>query len=156
MSNQKTQVIAEPNRQELTVVREFDAPKELVFQAFSDAEIFAVWMGTEVLHFDFKKNGSYEFATKDPSGNIVFKAGGAFHDFIPNEKIIRTFEMGNAPFSVQIEFLEFENIENGKCKLMMQSIFKSVEHRDNLLKLPFAFGLNMAHNRLQEILNNKK
>ncbi len=156
MAENKTQIIAEKDKQEITIIRKFDAPKELVYQAFSEAEIFAEWMATKVLQFDFKKFGSYQFETSDAAGNAVFKAGGAFHDFILNKKIVRTFEMENSPFATQLEFLEFENVENGKCKLTMHSIFKSVELRDKLLQLPFAFGLNMAHDRLQNIINKPK
>ncbi len=153
MAVNKTQVIAEPEKQEILITRGFDAPAELVYRAFSEAEIFEQWMTTKVLQFDFKKLGAYQFQTNDAAGNVAFKASGAFHDVVLNEKIVRTFEMENSPFSTQLEFLEFENVENGKCKLTMHSIFKSVELRDKLLQQPFAFGLNMAHDRLQIIIN---
>ncbi|WP_394330254.1 hypothetical protein [Chryseobacterium daeguense] len=60
--------------------------------------------------------------------------------------------MENTPFPVQIEFLEFEKISDGKSKITIQTIYKSVDFRDQHLKMPFAQGINMAHNRLQEII----
>jgi uncharacterized protein YndB with AHSA1/START domain len=82
---------------------------------------------------------------------VVFKANGTIHEFVPNQKITRTFEMENAPFGVQLEFLEFEKRTDSTSQLKMQSVFRSVELRDQLLKMPFAQGINFAHNRLEEI-----
>jgi hypothetical protein len=64
--------------------------------------------------------------------------------------------MENMPIGVQLEFLEFEKLTKDTSKLTIQIIYKSEKHRAEQLKLPFANGLNMAHNRLQEILNNIK
>src|SRR5690606_24648050 len=99
------------------------------------------------------KHGGWEFETSDSEGNVVFKASGVIHEFIPNQKITRTFQMENAGFDVQLEFLEFEAINDHTSKLTIQSVYRSVALRDQMLKLPFAFGINMAHNRLQEVVN---
>ncbi|MNY82401.1 hypothetical protein D3C86_2244720 [compost metagenome] len=64
--------------------------------------------------------------------------------------------MDNANFAPQLEFLEFEKLTDDTSRLTMQIIYKSVEHRDQQLKLPFAQGMNFAHNRLQEIVNKLK
>ena len=147
----KTKIIAEEGQQDLLITREFELPLELLFQAYAEAEIVEQWMGTKVLKMENKKHGSYQFQTSDNKGNIVFRANGAIHDFVPNEKITRTFEMDNTPFPVQLEFLQFEQLTEDTSKLNMQIVYKSVADRDNMLKLPFAQGINMAHNRLQEI-----
>lgn len=149
---QKTKIKAENNKQELFITREFDLPLELLFKAYAEAEIVEQWMGTKVLKLENKKHGSYEFETSDPNGNVVFKANGTIHEFTENERIVRTFEMENAPFAVQLEFLEFEKITNETSKLTMQIVYKSTDLRDQMLKLPFEYGLNMAHNRLQEVV----
>lgn len=78
------------------------------------------------------------------------------HEFIPNQKIIRTFEMENKSFPFQLEFLEFEKLTDNTSKLTIHIILKSTEFRNHLLKMPFALGINMAHNKLQEILNKLK
>ncbi|KAF2513861.1 SRPBCC domain-containing protein [Flavobacterium foetidum] len=152
----KTKIHAEENRQDLIITREFDLPVELLFKAYTEPEIVAQWMGTKVVKLESKKYGAWQFETSDPNGNIVFKANGVIHDFIPNEKIVRTFEMDNSNFAPQLEFLEFEKLSDDTSKLTMQIIYKSIEHRTTQLKLPFAQGLNMAHNRLEEILLNLK
>ena len=64
--------------------------------------------------------------------------------------------MENTPFPVQLEFLEFEKLTDDTSRLKMKVIYKSVADRDQILKLPFAYGINMAHNKLQEIMNKLK
>jgi hypothetical protein len=64
--------------------------------------------------------------------------------------------MDNTPFGVQLEVYEFEQLTDDTSKLNIHTIFESVEQRDEVLKLPFAQGINMAHNRLQNILNKLK
>jgi len=151
----KTKIHAKDGKQELTITREFELPLALLFKAYEDAEIVEQWMGTKVLKLENKKHGSYQFETTDPQGN---KHGfnGTIHEFVPNQKITRTFEMENASFEVQLEFLEFEKLTDDTSKLTMQVIYRSVELRDQMLKLPFKQGVNMAHNRLQEIVSKLK
>ena len=151
----KTKINAEPGKQELVITREFDLPLELLFKAFVEPDIVEQWMGTQVLKLENKKHGSYHFVTTDPKGN---KHGfnGVIHEIIPDQKITRTFEMESAHFGVQLEFLEFEKLTDGTSRINMQVVYSSVEIRDQVLKLPFAQGLNMAHNRMQEILNKLK
>lgn len=152
----KTKIDAENGKQDLTITRVFELPVELLFKAYIEPEIVEQWMGTKVLKLENKKHGSWQFETKDPQGNVVFKANGTIHEFIPDQKITRTFEMDNAPFDVQLEFLEFEKLSDDTSKLNMHVVYRTAELRDQMLKLPFAYGINMAHNRLQEVLNKLK
>ena len=152
---QKTKINAEDGKQELVITREFDLPLELLFTAYVEPEIVEQWMGTKVLKLESKNHGSYQFETTDPQGN---KHGfnGVIHEFSPNRKITRTFEMENTPFGVQLEFLEFEKLTDDTSKLDMHIVYRSVALRDQLLKLPFAQGINMAHDRLQDIVSKLK
>src|SRR6266699_3125592 len=152
----KTKINAEDGKQELVITREFDLPLELLFKAHVESEIVEQWMGTKVLKLESKKHGSYQFETSDAKGNVLFRANGVIHEFVPNQKITRTFEMENAPFGVQLEFLEFEKLTDDTSKLTMHTVYRSVAQRDQLLQLPFAQGINMAHNRLQDIVSKLK
>ncbi|GAB2819395.1 SRPBCC family protein [Ferruginibacter profundus] len=152
----KTKIHAEDGKQELLITREFDLPLELLFKAYTEPEIVEQWMGTKVLKLENKKHGSYQFETSDAKGNVVFKANGVLAEFAANQKITRTFEMENTPFAVQLEFLTFEKLTDDTSKLTMQIVYKSVALRDQMLQLPFAQGLNMAHNRLQDFVNQLK
>lgn len=152
----KTKIHAEAGKQELTITREFDLPLELLFKAYEEAEIVEQWMGTKVLKLENKKHGGWQFQTTDAQGNVVFQANGVIHEFVPNQKIIRTFEMDNAPFDVQLEFLEFEKLTDDTSKLNMQIVYRTIELRDQMLKLPFEYGINMAHNQLEKVLSKLK
>ena len=148
----KTKVVAEDGKQELLITREFDLPLELLFKAYEESEIVEQWMGTKVLKLDNRKHGGYQFETTDPKGN-KHRFNGVIHEFIPNQKIIRTFEMENTPFPVWLEFLEFEQLTDDTSKLTMQMVYRSVVLRDQMLQMPFAQGINMAHDRLQNIVS---
>lgn len=152
----KTKVNAENNKQEIVITREFDLPVELLFKAYVDPEIVEQWMGTKVIKLENRPHGGWQFETTDPEGNVVFRANGVIHEFNPDRKITRTFQMENTSFPVQLEFLEFEKLTDDTSKLNMKIVFRSVEDRNQLLQMPFAQGLNMAHKRLQEVVNKLK
>ena len=150
----KTKILAEDGKQEIFITREFDLPVALLFKAYVEPAIVEQWMGTKVLKLESKEHGGYQFETRDPQGNVVFRANGTIHEFHRDKKITRTFEMENTAFAVQLEFLEFEKLTDNTSKLFMHIVFRSVSFRDQLLQMPFAEGLNMAHNKLEEIFSS--
>lgn len=157
----KTKIHAEEGKHDLVITREFDLPVDLLFKAHTDPDIFEQWMSHEyatvkVLKLESKKHGSWEFETIDTDGKKVFGAHGTIHEFVSNSKITRTFEMENSAFDTQLEFLQFEKLTDDTSKITIQSVYRSVALRDQMLKLPFQQGLNMAHNRLQELANKLK
>ncbi|XDD56097.1 SRPBCC domain-containing protein [Leptospira sp. WS4.C2] len=151
----KTKIIAEDGKQELTIEREFDLPVNLVFKAHTEPELIEQWMGNKVLKWEAKNHGGWIFETKNPEGVVLFRANGVLHDIVPNERFTRTFEMENTGFATQLEFFEFQKISENKSKLVMHIIYKSVEQRNQILKMPFAEGINRAHNRLEKVIKNK-
>ena len=153
---QKTKIKAEDGKQEIVITRAFDLPVSLLFKAYTEAELLEQWMGNKVLKLENKMHGSYQFETTDPQGNVLFRANGTIHKVVENQNITRTFEMENTGFPVQLEFLDFESIDAERSQLIIKMIFKSVADRDNILKLPFAQGINMAHNQLQKVISKLK
>jgi uncharacterized protein YndB with AHSA1/START domain len=153
---QKTKINAEDDKQDLVITREFDLPLELLFKAYVEPEIVEQWMGTKVLKLENKKHGGYEIETRDAKGNVAFRANGVIHEFSVNKKITRTFEMENTPYGVQLEFYQFEQLSDDTSKLTMHVIYESIAKRNEILKLPFAQGINWAHNRLQDIVSKLK
>ncbi len=152
----RTKIHAEKDRQELTITREFDLPVELLWEAHTDAAIIEQWMGNKVLKFEAVPHGGYQFETTDANGTVLFRANGVIHSLIPNRKMVRTFEMENVPFDVQLEYLEFEPLTADTSKLTMQVIYRSVALRAQQLKMPFEYGINMAHDRLEKIVPTLK
>jgi len=153
----KTKIHAEGGKQDLFIIREFDLPVELLFRAHVEPDILEQWMTNayataKVLKFEGKKHGSYQLESTDAQGKVVFRSNGVIHELSPNKKIIRTFELETASFGVQLEVYDFEPLSDNTSKLTMHVIYESVAKRDQLLKLPFAQGINWAHNRLEEVL----
>src|SRR6476619_570252 len=114
---QKTKINDEDGKKDVVITREFDLPVELLFRAYVEPEIVEQWMGTKVLKLENRQHGGYQFETSDPQGNVVFRASGVIHEFVPDRKITRTFEMENTPFGVQLEIYEFEKLNEETSKL---------------------------------------
>ena len=159
----KTKFNAEDGKQDITITREFDIPVELLFKAHVDPEIIVQWKAppnttAKILKFGGKKHGSYQMQSTDSQGKIVSTVSGVIHEFIPNRKIIRTFEVENAPIGVQLEIYDFEPLTDNTSKLKMHVIYESGVIRDQVLKMPGASGytMAMAHDRMQEIMNKLK
>ena len=158
---QKTKINAENGKQDLIITREFDLSLELLFKAYAEPELVEEWMSneystTKLLKLESKKHGSYQIEITDLKGNVAMRANGVIHEFIPDTKITRTFEMENTPFGVQLEVYEFQQLTDDTSKLTMHVIYESAAQRDEVLKLPFAQGINMAHNRLENIMHQLK
>lgn len=151
----KTQVSAPEHTQSIIVTREFELPLDLLFEAFEDPMLFEQWMNTKVVRMECMANGAYAFQTQR-DGLVVFSAHGCFHEFTRNQRIVRTFEMDNTPFPPQLEFFEFESIDEEHSRLTMIMLFKSAEFRNQLIQMPFAQGIQMAHNKLQQLMNRKR
>jgi uncharacterized protein YndB with AHSA1/START domain len=152
----KTKLHAEDNKQELLVTREFDLPVELLFRAYTDPEILEQWMGSKVVKLENRKHGGWEMEKKDNQGNVLFQANGVIHEFIPNEKITRTFEMANVPYGVQLEFFEFEKLTEDTSKLKMHILYRSVEDRNQMMQIGMPQGMNAAHNYLERVVSRYK
>ncbi|MBV7529633.1 SRPBCC domain-containing protein [Chitinophaga sp. sic0106] len=152
----KTQVQAAEGKQELTITREFELPVELLFRAYAEPEIIEQWMGTKVLAFNGQKFGNWQYATSDKEGKVVFSANGTFHEFVTDQKITRTFEMENTGFGIQLEFLNFEALSDDTSKLTVHILYGSPAERDQFLKIGMDKGMNMAHNRLQQVAEKLK
>jgi len=158
---QKTKIAAAEGKHDIMITREFDLPVELLFRAHAEPGIIEQWMSNpyataKVVELEAKKLGGYQFESTNAQGKVVFRSHGVIHEFIPNQKITRTFEMENAPFGVQLEVYDFEPLTENTSKLHMHVIYESVAQRDQLLKMPFAQGLNMAHDRIETIAGKLK
>lgn len=147
----KTKVEANPSEQFVWIYRDFELPLDLLFKAYTDKDCIEEWMGTTVLKLDNFSQGAWKNETKDANGHVVLTTQGVIHEIVPEQRIIRTFQMMNTPFPVQLEFYEFEAIDDSNSRLKMQVIYKSVEDRDNIMKLPFLQGINMAHTKLEKL-----
>jgi len=154
----KTTITAEPGKQELFVTREFDAPRELVFKAHTDANLFTQWMGPRdysmnLEKFQARSGGEWRYISADKEGN-AYGFHGVFHDVTPSERIIQTFEFEGLPESghVILETLKLEALPNNRTRIVGQSVFQSVADRDGMIQSGMEWGVNEGYTRLDELL----
>lgn len=154
----KTDIIAEPGKQELFITREFDAPRELVFKAFTDPDLYKQWIGprdltTTIETFEPRNGGSWRYIQKDKEGN-EFVFHGVNHEVLEPERTIGTFEFEGLPETghVILQTAKFEELLGSRTKLTSQSVFQSVEDRDGMLLSGMEEGVNDSYNRLDELL----
>jgi uncharacterized protein YndB with AHSA1/START domain len=150
-----TQIIAEPGVPQVVITREFDAPKELLFRAYTDPELLVQWLGLRrmtmtVDRYENRDGGSWRFIHRDPDGN---EAGfhGVFHGTPSSDRVVRTFEFEGVPGHVSLETLTFEE-RGGKTLARTNAVFQSVEDRDGMMQSGMEGGLNESYERLDELV----
>jgi len=154
----KTEIIAEQGKQELFIKREFEAPRELVFKAFTDADLLVQWLGPCNLTMRIDKHearagGSYRYVHIDPQGN-EYGFHGVSHEMLVPERLIRTFEFEGLPESghVVLETARFEALPGDRTRVVIQSVFQSVADRDGMVQSGMEYGVTDSHNMLDELL----
>jgi uncharacterized protein YndB with AHSA1/START domain len=153
----KTEIIAEPGQQELFITREFDAPRDLVFKAHIDPEIYVKWCGPRDLKmridkWDARDGGSYRFTHERDGHEYQFL--GVYHEIVSPERIIGTFEFTGLPERghVILGTTRFEELPDGRTRLVHQSVFQSVEDRDGMIASGMERGVNDGYDKLDDIL----
>jgi len=153
----KTEITAEPGKQELFIIREFEAPRELVFKAHTDPEIYVKWCGPRDLKMSIEQmdtyaGGSYKF-THERDGH-VYAFHGVYHEVLEPERIIGTFEFDGLPESghVILGTTRFEALPGGRTRLVHQSVFQSVSDRDGMVASGMERGVNDGYEKLDEVL----
>ena len=154
----QTTITAAPGTQEIFITREFDAPRELVFKAFTDPKLYTQWLGPRELTMTLKKfeprdGGSYRYIHKDQAGN-EYAFHGVYHEVTAPERIINTFEFEGLPEKghVILGTARFEALPDGRTRLTTQSVFLSVADRDGMLRSGMERGVNEGYDRLDELL----
>jgi len=154
-----TQIIAEEGKQELFIIREFEAPRELVFKAFSDPKVlvkfFTPFGCTMHFHFhNYKSGGNYCWYHKSYTGKTLCTFIGVIHELVPSERIIQTSEFIEMPINTQVvmEALLFEKLPNDCTKLTIHDVCFSVNGRDALLESGYVKGLDNVFKQLDVLL----
>jgi uncharacterized protein YndB with AHSA1/START domain len=157
MSN-KTEIIAEPGKQELYIKREFDAPRELVFKAHVDPEIYAKWVGPRGMTMTIDRwephdGGSYRYTHERDGHKYAFF--GVNHEVLSPERIIGTFEFDGLPERghVILGVTTFEELPGGRCRMTHQSVFRSVSDRDGMIQSGMERGVSEGYEKLDEFLS---
>ena len=151
----KANFIVEPGKQEVTITRVFEAPRELVFKTYIDPELIPQWWGprrltTTVDKMEVKPGGVWRFVQRDAEGN-EFSFHGVYHEITASARLVYTFEYEGEPGHVSLETVQFED-QNGKTKLIDQVVFQSVEDRDGMVASGMEGGAQESMLRFDELL----
>jgi uncharacterized protein YndB with AHSA1/START domain len=151
----KTQIIAEPGVPQIVITREFDAPRELLFRAYTDPDLLVQWLGprdqvTTIDHMDNCDGGTWRYTGRDADGN-EYGFHGVIHGTPSLDGVVQTFEFEGAPGHVSLETLTFEE-RDGKTRVRTNSVFQSVEDRDAMIQSGMERGVNDSMERLEELL----
>jgi uncharacterized protein YndB with AHSA1/START domain len=149
-----TQYRIEPGKQEITMTRTFDAPRELVFKITSDPDLIPQWWGpsyltTTVDEMDARPGGRWRYVQRDPQGN-EHAFHGVYHDVRP-ERTVFTFEYEGMPGHVLLETVTLDEID-GRTKMTDHSVFQSVADRDAMVESGMESGATEMMDRLEELL----
>ncbi len=150
-----TRIIAERGKQEVIVTRAFDAPRNLVFKAYTDRDLIPQWWGpkrftTTIDKMDVKPGGLWRFIQRDSVGN-EYAFHGVYHEVLSPERIVDTFEFEGMPGHVSLETCTLEDI-GGRTRVTTRSVFQTVADRDDMLRSGMEEGVFETMDRLVELL----
>ena len=153
-----TEITVEPGRLDITIVREFDAPRELVFRAFTDPELVTRWLGPRSLTmrvntWNAVSGGTWDYVSVDIDGS-AYGFHGVFHEVLTPDRIIQTFEFDGLPEAghVALETAHFQALPGNRTRLVQQSVFQTVDDRDGMMQSGAEGGVREGHERLDELL----
>ena len=149
-------VIVEPGKQNIVTRRDFDAPRELVFQAHVDPDLIPRWWGpakykTVVEKLEPRTGGSWRVVSSSDDG-AVFPFSGVFHEVTSPERMTQTFEFEPMAGHVSLNTATLEELGKGRTRVITVSTFQSVEDRDGMVQSGMESGLREGYERLDALL----
>jgi uncharacterized protein YndB with AHSA1/START domain len=143
-----------PSDREIRIERVFDAPRELVWRAYTDPKLIAQWWGRGnklvIEKFELERGGHWRFVEHGPEGVNGFE--GRFREVTPPSRIVQTFEWDGMPTYVVVESLELEDLGDGRTNAVNVSLFYKTEERDGMLQSGMEEGLNQSYAALDRLL----
>lgn len=152
-----TKVTAAPGAHELSYERVFKATPDLVYRAFTEADLVRRWWGGNyevvVDTLEAEPGGRWRYLNKGTDGT-EFGFHGVFHDLVPGERIVQTFEFEGMPGHVLLETMVLTDEGDGTTKLSASSVFQSVEDRDGMIASGMESGMNDSLEQLDKVLGS--
>jgi uncharacterized protein YndB with AHSA1/START domain len=140
---------------QVTMTRQVDAPRELVFRAFTEPDLLVQWLGPrdyvmEIDRYEVRDGGRWRYVHRDQDGN-EFGFHGVFHGDPTPDQMVQTFEFEGAPGHVQLDTARLEE-RDGRTTIHTNSVFQSVEARDAMVGAGMAEGVAQGFERLDDVL----
>jgi uncharacterized protein YndB with AHSA1/START domain len=154
--NREAQIEADPQLPTVRITREFDAPPEKVFRAWTDPDLVARWLGprsigTRIEHWDARTGGSYRYAA-ERDGEEIAAFYGSFHEVRPSERLVQTFTWEGMPDGVSLDTMTFEDLGNGRTRVVGLSVVDSMEARNAIMASGMDVGVQEGYQKLDELL----
>jgi uncharacterized protein YndB with AHSA1/START domain len=154
--NREAQIEADPQLPTVRITREFDAPPEKVFRAWTDPDLVARWLGprsigTRIEHWDARTGGSYRYAA-ERDGEEIAAFYGSFHEVRPAERLVQTFTWEGMPDGVSLDTMTFEDLGNGRTRVVGLSVVDSMEARNAIMASGMDVGVQEGYQKLDELL----
>jgi uncharacterized protein YndB with AHSA1/START domain len=143
-----------PSDREIRIERIFDAPRDRVWRAFTEPELIAQWWGRGkklvVERMEVRRGGHWRFVVQNPKSVEGFE--GRYREVTPPERIVWTAEWDGMPGYVAVDTVTFEDLGDGRTKMVNTSLFFSTEDRNGALSSPMEKGLNESYAVLDRVL----
>jgi uncharacterized protein YndB with AHSA1/START domain len=154
----KTVLIAEPGKQEASITRIFDAPRDRVFKAYTDPKLMTQWWAPRMFtiiveKMDVRPGGVWRILNSDADGK-EYAFHGVYHEVTSPDRLVYTFEFEGMPGHVLLGIVTFQDM-NGKTKLTEKSVFETVEDRDGMLKSGMEDGAFETMDRLADLVEKE-
>jgi uncharacterized protein YndB with AHSA1/START domain len=148
--------VTTPSDREILITRVFDAPRELVWRAFTEPALLAQWWGRgnklDIERFEPERGGHWRFVEHHEGGSDGFE--GRFREVTPMERMVWTFEWDGMPGYVAIDTVTFEDLGDGRTRVVNTSLFHTTEERDGMLQSGMEGGLSESYAALDRLLSS--
>jgi uncharacterized protein YndB with AHSA1/START domain len=156
MKNTGTLQVTTPSDREIVLTRVFDAPRHLVFEAFSKPELLKRWFGPRgfsltVCEVDFRVGGGFRFVLRRPDGREMGMRG-VYREIVPPERSVHMESFDDYPGESQVTAVFVE--QDGKTTLTATVLYPSQEVRDIVIKSGMEHGAAETYDRLAEMLSS--
>jgi uncharacterized protein YndB with AHSA1/START domain len=150
-----TTITAEPGVPYIDITREFDAPRDLLFRAYTEPELLVQWLGPRRLtmiveRWEPRDGGRWRYIHRDVDGS-EYGFHGVFHGEQSPDRMVQTFEFEGAPGHVSLESLVLEE-RDGRTVIHNHSVYQSVADRDAMVASGMESGMNEGFDRLDELV----
>jgi uncharacterized protein YndB with AHSA1/START domain len=146
--------VTTPAPREIRMERVFDAPRDLVWRAHTEPDLLAQWWGRgnklAIERFEPVRGGHWRFVEHAPSGAQGFE--GRFREVTPQERMVQTFEWDGMPGYPVVNTATFEDLGDGRTRVVVTSLFYAREERDGMLDSGMEGGLGQSYDALDRVL----
>ena len=152
-----TATVTLPTDEQILITREFDAPKHLVYKAWTTPELVKRWWHAKrgeatVAEIDLRPGGKWRYVMVTPDG-LEVGFHGEYREIVPNERIVSTEVFEGAPDAESVNLLTLTETD-GRTRLEILVQHQTKEHRDMHINSGMEAGLQDALDLLEEVANS--